>query len=193
MDIRTIYNLYNLATIGSYDDYMLYIETIYPDSKLQDIFWHGSIHADKIYKKGFQKKYIGKNSNSHNKGFYFTNSISTASTYVESTFNKYTKLPYEKRFLAVKIYTKNPYLIDCGGEYFTPSLNNFINETYGDTIILTNIWDTKEPGYYADFHNFIEIKDIANTIVTFNENNIHILGSEKDKKLFKNFIKALQD
>lgn len=58
--IKYIYNLNpELNTIGTQRDYMEYIKTIYPNSLINDIYWHGS---DSNFSKGFTLAKRGKGS-----------------------------------------------------------------------------------------------------------------------------------
>jgi hypothetical protein len=59
-----------LAEIGTPEQYSQYLDTIFPDSKVKDIVYHGSKNADKILKEGFKEGFEGT-ANKGVKGFHF--------------------------------------------------------------------------------------------------------------------------
>jgi len=61
-----------LANIGTKEQYSQYLDTIFPDSKVKDIVYHGT---EKFIGDVFTKEYLGKKSFRPRKreGFYFTN------------------------------------------------------------------------------------------------------------------------
>lgn len=64
--IRYIYNLNaTLANIGSQEDYERYIRSIYPNSLVSDIYWHGS---DSDFSRGFSSAKRGKGSGASETG-----------------------------------------------------------------------------------------------------------------------------
>lgn len=64
--IRYIYNLNAaLANIGSQEDYERYIRSIYPNSLVSDIYWHGS---DSDFSRGFSSAKRGKGSGASETG-----------------------------------------------------------------------------------------------------------------------------
>lgn len=64
--VKYIYNLNpKLNIIGTQEDYMKYIRTIYPNSIIDDIYWHGS---DSDFSKGFSSAKRGKGSGASETG-----------------------------------------------------------------------------------------------------------------------------
>lgn len=73
--------------------YAQYLDTIFPDSKVQDIVYHGSY--TKIDK--FSKEFLGKNTQapSAKKGFFFGSSFKNSLSYVEDRLKQNRKLPFD--------------------------------------------------------------------------------------------------
>jgi hypothetical protein len=60
----------DLASIGTEKQYSEYLDTIFPDSKVKDIVYHGTKSADKILEEGFKEGFEGT-ANKGVKGFHF--------------------------------------------------------------------------------------------------------------------------
>ncbi|MCF7833757.1 MAG: hypothetical protein K9L98_00285 [Candidatus Pacebacteria bacterium] len=68
-----------LANIGTIEQYSKYIDTIFPESKLKDIVYHGTKTYEDLIKHGFSKDFSGKSNRGDKSGyFYFTNSLENA-------------------------------------------------------------------------------------------------------------------
>lgn len=66
-----------LSNIGTAEQYSAYIDSIFPDSKMKDIVYHGSKSVDRILKEGFKEGFEGT-SNQGVKGFHFAFDIEDA-------------------------------------------------------------------------------------------------------------------
>ena len=64
----------NLSSIGTPEQYSEYLETIFPDSKVKDIVWHGSRYTFDTFKKT-NVNFLGLKLN---RGTYFSNSLEHA-------------------------------------------------------------------------------------------------------------------
>ena len=75
--------------IGTKEQYSSYLDTIFPDSKVKDIVYHGSY--TKIDK--FLKEFLGKNTKAESakKGFFFGSSFKNSLTYVENILKQNKK------------------------------------------------------------------------------------------------------
>ena len=75
-----------LAKIGTQQQYSQYLDTIFPDSKVKDIVYHGS---EEDFKK-FEKEFLGKNTNANSAklGFFFSNNIENSKEYIGLKLNK---------------------------------------------------------------------------------------------------------
>lgn len=104
--VKYIYNLNpKLNTIGTQEDYMKYIRTIYPNSLIDDIYWHGS---DSDFSKGFSSAKKGKGSGASETGneLYLNRQPWASIQYVSSInrtipdnegFNNWVKLWWEMK------------------------------------------------------------------------------------------------
>lgn len=163
-----------LASIGTQEQYERYLSTIFPNSKVKDIVYHGGYN--KIEK--FDKKYLAKNKTGKTgelgSGFYF----STDKEYVEDQYDGgflgYFILNLKTPFIEQQIGKKNvPGLLE-GMINIEPVYNteNFTDEDFiksGDGVIAPNR---------------------NNQIVVFEPEQIHILGNKQDIEGFKSFIKS---
>ena len=78
-----------LAAIGTQQQYSKYLDTIFTDSKMRDIVYHGSMSK---YIESFDKfKFLsGEGANAFGQGFYFTKAKNTARFYSDSIYaNEY--------------------------------------------------------------------------------------------------------
>lgn len=104
--IRYIYNLNAaLANIGSQEDYERYIRSIYPNSLVSDIYWHGS---DSDFSRGFSSAKRGRGSGASETGneLYLNRQPWTSIQYVSGInrtipdnegFNNWVKLWWEMK------------------------------------------------------------------------------------------------
>ena len=70
-----------LAKIGNREQYSQYLDTIFPDSKVKDIVYHGSFYTfDKFNKETKNRTQV--TSELGRKAFYFSNDIDTAKSYL---------------------------------------------------------------------------------------------------------------
>lgn len=104
--IDYIYNLHpELNSIGTKDDYLKYIRTIYPNSLVTDIYWHGS---DSDFSEGLSSAKRGKGSGASETGneMYFNKQPWTSIQYVsgqnrnipdEEGYSNWVKLWWEMK------------------------------------------------------------------------------------------------
>ena len=153
-----------LAQIGTKEQYSEYLETIFPDSKIKDIVYHGT-QANKFDQFNIDK--LGQNSGNegyYGKGFYFRNSYSFAGA-------------HGKNIIAAIINLENPYEFDQKG---VGESNNILWD------YRRNIIESENNGVIV-YHNKNKGNYISEYSV-FNSENINILGSKKDIENFKEFM-----
>jgi hypothetical protein len=164
-----------LSNIGTPQQYSQYIDSIFPDSKVKDIVYHGTPYG------GFEKFNIeatGKITGTSTKGIYFTDSKKTATFYAENLidFSSFESREEYELYKTDQIYSvilnaKELKLVD------SPQAQ----EKQGDAILRTKtkISDIGLTGYTAD---------LAHQYIVFNPEQIHILGNKQDVEGFKNFV-----
>jgi hypothetical protein len=143
--------------------YSQYLDTVFPDSKVKDIVYHGSPNKIETFDKA--RQYVS------NTGFFTSNNIEHAKTFSLA-------LPGNSPTIhSLIINTSNP-----KQEIFTPALGLVENKPQAINRIKTEgydaaIFDTKDFGF--------KIMEY----VLFEPEQIHILGSKQDIEGFKKFVK----
>jgi hypothetical protein len=197
-----------LASVGTPQQYSAYLDTIFPDSKVKDIVYHGT---DFKFDK-FEKSRLGINTGalSAYKGFFFTNNLNTAKSYVEGDplkgepeyfaesmtkedWDDYSKDLLQKQkeielnplygIKFVKLNLQNPEVIDYEGNpgrkiKYSSILEKAISNKK-DSAFLLNTYDT---------FLFGNTEEESNVYVSFEPEQIHILGNKQDIAGFKKFV-----
>lgn len=172
-----------LATIGSKEQYSEYLDTIFPESKLKDIVYHGT-KSESIEK--FRPSY-----GSFGTGIYF-----------QTNQGKYFTGTFGDNVVSVVLNTKRPYSFYSnfkGVKGDLPKLWIDLREQHQKSRTLEDLAD----------HFNIEIKKLGYDSLTiqmsdgsvtkedfyhlvFDSEQIHILGSDQDVKGFKKFVEHNQ-
>jgi len=149
-----------LADIGSKQQYSAYLDTVFPNSKVKDIVYHGSRGVNKIEKFQFSgiEKFSQAALKEENTGMFFTDDIYIAATYGDGTYEGTYK---------VLLDIKNP--IKPKEDVTSVSVKKYIGKHDGVIGL-----EPDHPG---------------NNYVVFEPEQIHILGSQKDIEGFKQFMK----
>jgi hypothetical protein len=173
-----------LINIGSKEEYLNYINSIFPDSKIKDIVYHGSINKSI---ENFDKELIGtknKQSTGTELGIFFTSQQDIAKgfsieevdpygeLYGEEDYNKYGKI-YPVILNINNLYSEE--ILDKYN-YVIPNKVNKVNN-------LLKIYD----GIY--FHTINYQDKLVDEYIIKESNQIHILGNNQDIKGFKEFVK----
>jgi len=175
-----------LFKIGTKTQYYKYLKTIFPESKVKDIVYHGT---NKQF-KNFNKSKLGLSTNhiTSKLGFYFVPDKEVSSKFIKG--RKYSmktgKLevtyPPGAQNYPTLLNIKNPEVIE--GDVFQiyaeenkmPPL-----KLSGDSILITPQTD-----------NVLSEFSVNNYVVS-NVEQIHILGSKKDISGFKEFVSKVQN
>jgi hypothetical protein len=168
---KTIEQLFNenpeLANVGTQEQYSQYLNTIFPDSKVKDIVYHGyklikdSYGRDDLKIEKFDKAKAPK-------GFYFTTDKNYANTFTE----KYTNVK-ETGVIQAIVNLKNP------------KQQKDLFKT--DPKIATA---ENKDSFIGNDMGFAEEKQ--DVIVVFEPEQIHILGSNQDIEGFRDFVQRKQ-
>lgn len=187
-----------LSDIGTKTQYFKYLKTIFPESKVQDILWHGA--KEKF--EEFDSKKMGTLSRNFGKGVYATPDFSWA--------RKYAQVKGGKEPLPLLADVKNPLITDSkfnefhkvfsyieGGETILDYLDkdSVANFEYLDRDSLNKIneyfteyvgeKDEKGlPVYQKNIYSMPSLKEVVLPSVE----QTHILGSKKDAEGFKKFV-----
>ena len=164
--LKAIQEIFNqnpeLSKIGDVFSYAIYLDTIFPDSKIKDILWHSSSNAD-IEK--FDFKYFGTNSD---KGMF------GVATYLEK--NRKDSLPYNRtgtgKTYGVLVNIQNPVRFSEITDWISMEDTN------------EQIQQRKE-----EIHQKYDSAILGDwQYAIFNNDNTHILGSKQDIEGFKEFV-----
>jgi phage pi2 protein 07 len=145
--------------------YSQYLDSIFPDSKVKDIVYHGSPNKFDNFKKGLEGNYV---KNRVLNTFFFSEDKDRASKYGGDNTILYSVL----------LNSKNPYV-----QVFENPPIGFDNVT--DQLIEKDFEELKNKNYDSWIG-----KDTLNDqdYVVFEPEQIHILGSEQDIEGFKEFM-----
>ena len=183
-----------LEEIGTAQQYSEYLDTIFPDSKVKDIVYHGT--KSKEIRIIFDKETIQKTGVRLGKGFFFSRrkdyverdvyGFKKIGSYLLNAVNPISgdpdKFLRENDFNRVpnknKSEIKDDYLDDNGKRVYITDRNINFESDEERTKVLQQL------GYDAvDFNK----GEYSNEIVVFEPEQIHILGSQKDIEGFKEF------
>lgn len=168
-----------LAAIGTKEQYSEYLDTIFPESKVKDIVYHGT-KAEKI--DNFKLSY-----GSFGTGIYF-----------QTNHGKYFTDAFGDNVVCVVLNTKQPYSFYSnfkGTQGDLPKLWIDLREQHQKNETLANLADhfnmeVKKLGYDS-----LSIQMGDGSIVkedfyhlVFNSEQVHILGSDQDLEDFKEFV-----
>ena len=171
-NIQEVFKLYpELEKIGTQEQYRNYLETIFPQTKLKDLVWHGT---DKEFKdEGFKKGAEGYNL-SKGRAFFFSPSYDRAEGYSKSKTDHGLELTGEEQVLAIKLDVRSPKatFVDAGEIATEEEIASHKSQGY-DSLFLEEEDD--------DLERVVEY-------VVFEPEQIHILGSKSDIQAFKEFV-----
>ena len=175
-----------LASIGSKAQYLQYLSTIFPNSKVKDIVYHGTNAEFENFSRDIEYFKLDKNIN---RPFYFTTSKTfwnrknrkTAILNIPSIVNRQT---FENNSEFKELFNK--IIKEEGSLHGITTYDKFLSEV-----------DRKSPypfenpkvGEYLRKNNLtFETPEGGQTYTVFEPEQIHVLGSKLDLEMFKNFI-----
>jgi len=163
-----------LANIGTPEQYSQYLDTIFPDSKVKDIVYHGSKNKiDKVSLEKTRESQLLKYPDLPTvDAFFLTPSKITARA-----------MTSEEAFInSALINSKNPLKV-------TTSLvkeNNI--STLAGTVLFTNSPEMISKYRKLGYDSFDSSSNAANEYVVFEPEQIHILGGKQDIEGFRNYV-----
>ena len=156
-----------LASIGTPEQYSQYLDTIFPDSKVKDIVYHGA--DEKIEKFTLDKK-----KNKKEKGLFFFSKKSSAQLWRDASFEEDNTQQGDLIYALLNI--KNPEIIDFENKSAW-DMAKYANENIkGDGLIAINV-DEMYVGRDTQY-------------AAFKPEQIHILGNKQDIEGFKEFVQG---
>lgn len=173
--IADIFGIFtDLSKYGNEEDYSKYLDTIFPNSKIKEIVYHGgTLNPDDRGKDSFTGELGGKY------GIYFTGSKMRAKSYLraggndyKSRGNIYFALLNIERPLDSKIWSKWKF----GADTITDEGLKQMRDANSDGIIVTDL-----------LSKYTKIRYTTQYVV-LDMNQVHIIGSDKDVDGFKKYM-----
>ena len=165
-----------LYKIGNLKEYAEYVKSIFPDSKIKDVLYHGSAFTD------FNKEY--KSSIVNSGGIYFSPNPREAAMFpiVRETRDK--KEPKNRYLHTVVLNVLNPLSLDEARKY---GANSMDITAKGEERILAAGYDAVD-----QLQRDIPFEEAeSNYFIVFKPEQIHILGSNKDAEDFQKWKEAI--
>lgn len=169
-----------LQKCGTFEQYYDYVNSIFPNSKMKNIVYHGSTFEFTNFELGHHNTGRKANSSYYKAGFWFMKDKEGVYYYMDRfmCFLKnivHLKKIYTPTLYSVKLNIQNPKIISRNGGRGvdnTPVNDAFANGN--DCLVVKNVID---PSVLSDVY------------VVFEAKNIHILGNENDVRQFSNFCR----
>lgn len=165
-----------LANIGTPEQYSQYLDTIFPESKVKDIVYHGT-------KKEFDK--FSKEIAKQRTGFHFTTKVGL----LNSRFN------FPKTNKTVILNIKNPLQVEDLGGNNQWAKDLLLNQGKIEEANKVKGWDIQRQ-LSSENDGFIYNNEAENegkneiSYMVFEPEQIHILGSKQDVEGFKDFVQG---
>lgn len=167
--------------IGSAYDYLDFLDNIYPNSKINGVFYHGGPKGIQKFKSAKELGSTNKNINSgtKNHGIYLADDEGLAQYYAQG-FKKRNREVYNVRVNAespIRYETDNWYLDKFVGNEDLRFRPGSITDKWYDKLNLK----TKDAIYHTKSSNSLENGEL----VVFDGDNIHIMGTPKESQMFR--------
>jgi len=167
-----------IEKIGSRQEYIEYTQTIFPDSVLKKVCFHGGKKGiDKFLKPSDPnfRKNKGANSGTKDYGIYFTTDKAIAKTYLKGYKRQ------DRQMYSVMVDIKKP-LINNG--FFALHIRKKFNDNIlnPQSITSKDYERLKQSGYDS-----IIWQGDNGEVIVFQPEQIHILGTEEDLNKFKQY------
>lgn len=173
-----------LSSMGTQEEYSSYLDTIFPESKVKDIVYHGT---DQKLEK-FSKDFIGKNENVLGvNGIFVAVNKENAENYARN--KNFQKISEGLHSLIINV--KNPILVESGEKPFEKLYQldrQFFNNNYNNAKNLSSK-EVTEQLINKNFDSvYNKMNDWQSSYIVFEPEQIHILGGEEDIKMFQDYL-----
>ena len=159
-----------LKKIGNKTQYLNYLKTIFPHTKLNKIACHHSNKKIEKFKDGFVEGYAAKHGVSK-KAIFFLEEPTKEEFLSKRPHLIFTKLNLERPFIYKNKFRKGTKDRKAHSG-IKEGIDYAIKNKY-DSVIFNNIWDNRT---------------WCNVVSVFSSKQIHIIGSKKDIKGFAHFL-----
>ena len=174
--VQELYNsIPELAKLGTVEQYATYLNTIFPNSKLKDILYHGSRNADRF--DNFDDNLIGElDTGFFGKGIYFSADAKYAQGYANQAIDKKGQL------YAVIVNLQDP--LNTDANQANKNWGTDVIKNHDGALVTQGAWSNPEiNGEEPVGYNPNELFEI----VVKSSSQTHILGSKQDIKGFEKF------
>ena len=160
-----------LASIGTAEQYSQYLESVFPDSQVKGINYHGTEYQQKFEK--FDSKLSGTQTKEEliTNGFWFT-------------YQKDVAEDFGSNVLSVLLNIKNPYRAEARLTDSFPYIKTFPDQVESVNKAIKEGYDSA----FIDVLENLEYGRGTTELVVFEPEQIHILGSKQDVEGFKEFV-----
>ena len=162
-----------LSEIGTPQQYSSYLDTVFPDSKLKDIVYHGTVEQ---FDTLDVNKTTQRPENRDFSALWFTDSTKTAEEFAQQWIDTYeldTK-DYPKRIISALVDIQKPLIIDAKGQYIEDLQKIKLDDN--DSVIIENVLDSNLAPKHTQY-------------AVLKNKSFHTLGSKKDIEGFTEFVK----
>jgi hypothetical protein len=163
-----------LASVGTPEQYSQYLNTIFPESKVKDIVYHGT--PDGQF-ESFDVSKAGKTTYQPTEAIYFTSGKRTADFYAEGSVD-FSQFESREEYEAVK--TAKVFSVILNAKELKLVDNPQAQSPEGDAILRTK-------NKIVD-NGIVDSPEYAHQYIVFNPNQIYILGGKQDIEGFKQFV-----
>ena len=196
-----------LVAIGTQEQYSQYLDTIFPDSKVKDIVYHGTKELNKVKEEGFDTSKIGtgESTSLQGKGFYFAKHPHILKSYakgerggiISALLNVENPLQEKKftKFLREQLGINN---VDASNVYEVGNkVTKWLEDNNKDSVLweqgqtIPKGTEQQEDNIKRIFGNYFDFSTrLLNSphYSVIKPEQIHILGSKQDIQGFKDFV-----
>ena len=170
-----------LEKIGTMEQYSRYLDTIFPESQVKDIVYHGSNYLfDRFEKRDNLKNEYSEGS--YKAGWFFAKDPLTPKSYIDSRIM--AKMSNYFGFSK----DKNPTIYSVLLDIRNPSVEDRHGERGIGFDEVNSAIANKNDAYIAK--NVIDPTVKTDVFVVFEPEQIYVLGSKKDTESFKEFVES---
>ena len=196
--LKAIQEVFNnnpeLSKIGDVFSYAIYLDTIFPDSKVKDIVYHGTKAEFEKFSKEFLGKNLGQISKDSNLGFFFgvQKEAKGYGIVFSGEKGKQRIIPAILNITKPRIITSESYVDLANKDADDRGVARRVQpKSFESKLVLPIIQSAKTSNQY-DGVIFEDIIDYSrgNQQVVFEPEQIHILGSKQDIEGFKKFVNS---
>jgi len=165
-----------LAKLGTVEQYATYLNTIFPNSKLKDVLYHGSRNADRF--DNFDDALIGElDTGFFGKGIYFSPNAKYAQGYANQAIDKAGQL------YAVIVNLQDP--LNTDANQANKNWGTDVIKNHDGALVTMGAWNNPElNGEEPVDYNPNELGEV----VVKSSSQTHILGSKQDIQGFNTFV-----